>query len=61
MGLTHHLSEYLQSTSVDISVALEHVDLVLTKVEEMSADSEAELIKIFDACEKSASDFGATC
>ncbi|CAN7978356.1 unnamed protein product [Ixodes persulcatus] len=61
LGLTHHLSEYLQITSVDMSVALEHVYLVLTKLEEMSANSEAEFNKIFDACEKSANDFGATC
>ncbi|KAL1417835.1 hypothetical protein MTO96_006092 [Rhipicephalus appendiculatus] len=51
LGLTHHLSVYLQSPSIDMSVTLEQVDLVLTKLEEIGTDAEAEFHKIFSLCQ----------
>lgn len=48
LSFTYHLSEYLQSASVDMNVvALDYVDLVLNKLEKMAVNSEAELRKIF--------------
>lgn len=61
LSFTHRLSEYLQSTSVDMNVALDYVDLVLNKLEEMAVNSEAEFRKIFSVCQKTASDFGVNC
>lgn len=61
LGLTHHLSVYLQSPSIDMSVALEQVDLVLTKLEEMGTNAEAEFHKIFSLCQDRAAEFGVKC
>ncbi|KAH9367581.1 hypothetical protein HPB48_002873 [Haemaphysalis longicornis] len=61
LGLTHHLSVYLQSPDVDMSVALEQVDLVLTKLEEMGCNAEAKFHKIFSLCQDRAAEFGGKC
>ncbi|KAL1429669.1 hypothetical protein MTO96_015881 [Rhipicephalus appendiculatus] len=41
-----------------MSVALEQVDLVLTKLEEMGTNAEAEFHKIFSLCQDRAAEFG---
>ncbi|KAH9366142.1 hypothetical protein HPB48_008135 [Haemaphysalis longicornis] len=61
LGLTHHLSVYLQSPAIDMSVALEQVDLVLTELEEMGTNAEAEFHKIFSLCQDRAAEFGVKC
>ncbi|KAL1482584.1 hypothetical protein MTO96_033692 [Rhipicephalus appendiculatus] len=44
-----------------MSVALEQVDLVLTKLEEMGTNAEAEFHKIFSLCQDRAAEFGVKC
>ncbi|KAH9365488.1 hypothetical protein HPB48_019920 [Haemaphysalis longicornis] len=61
LGLTHHLPVYLQSLAIDMSVALEQIDLVLTKLEEMGTNAEAEFQKIFSLCQDRAAEFGVKC
>ncbi|KAH9363234.1 hypothetical protein HPB48_017801 [Haemaphysalis longicornis] len=61
LGLTHHLSVYLQSPASDMSVAFEQVDLVLTKLEEMGSNAEEEFNKIFSLCQDRAVEFGVKC
>ncbi|KAH9383362.1 hypothetical protein HPB48_024581 [Haemaphysalis longicornis] len=61
LGLTHHLSVYLQSPAMDMSVAFKQVDLVLTKLEEMGTNAEEEFHKIFSLCQDRAVEFGVKC
>lgn len=57
VGLTYHLSVYLRSSYIDARVTLEQVYLVLTKLEEIGTNAEAELHKIFSPCQDRAAEF----
>ncbi|KAH9360004.1 hypothetical protein HPB48_013634 [Haemaphysalis longicornis] len=61
LGLTHHLSVYLQSPAIHMIVALEQVDLVLTKLDEMGTNAEAEFHKICFLYQDRAAEFGVKC
>lgn len=59
LGLIHHFSVNLQSPYIDMSIALEQTDLVLTKLEETKA--EAEFHKICSLCQDRVAEFRVKC
>ncbi|KAH9361210.1 hypothetical protein HPB48_001568 [Haemaphysalis longicornis] len=61
MKLTSFFAKVPKSPAIDMSVALEQVDLVLTKLEEMGTNAEAEFHNIFSLCQDRAAEFGVKC
>lgn len=47
LSLMLRLSQYLQGDSVDTSVALDHIDLVLKQLSDIRADADDQFKKIF--------------
>ncbi|KAH9375256.1 hypothetical protein HPB48_011436 [Haemaphysalis longicornis] len=54
LSLTLRLSQYLQGNFVDMSVALEHIDLVLKQLSDIRKYANDKFKKIFDSCQATA-------
>ncbi|KAH9380378.1 hypothetical protein HPB48_014545 [Haemaphysalis longicornis] len=58
LSLTLRLSQYLQGNFVDMSAALEHIDLVLKQLSDIRKNANDQFKEIFDSCEATARGFG---
>lgn len=60
LGITHHLSEYMQNVHVDLNAAMEHVTLTSGKLTLLRQHSDEEFHCIYQKCVHLAQLFGIT-
>ncbi|KAJ8926366.1 hypothetical protein NQ314_021275 [Rhamnusium bicolor] len=58
LGLTYKLSQYLQSTGIDLCTALDSLKEILTIVENIRSNAESDFKKIFDKAVEIGNEFG---